>query len=109
MSAINVGQTDDGQTFLMLEVGTASLMFAVPQSTLTEVGQTLLALSARVTGQAVIAKPSWPSRRGRAVGAASKRAAGRPLGSQPVCDKAPLFKTAMCATTLYLRGYNATK
>jgi hypothetical protein len=51
VSAINVGQSDDGQTFLMLEVGTASLMFAVPQSTLTEVGQTLLALSARVTTQ----------------------------------------------------------
>jgi hypothetical protein len=51
VSAINVGQTDDGQTFLMLEVGTASLMFAVPQSTLTEVGQTLLALSARTTSQ----------------------------------------------------------
>jgi hypothetical protein len=51
VSAINVGQTDDGQTFLMLEVGTASLMFAVPQSTLTEVGQTLLALSARATAQ----------------------------------------------------------
>jgi hypothetical protein len=51
VSAINVGQTEDGQTFLMLEVGTASLMFAVPQSTLTEVGQTLLALSARATAQ----------------------------------------------------------
>ena len=51
VSAINVGQSDDGQTFLMLEVGTASLMFAVPQSTLTEVGQTLLALSARATSR----------------------------------------------------------
>jgi hypothetical protein len=51
VSAINVGQTDDGQTFLMLEIGTTSLMFAVPQSTLTEVGQTLLALSARATSQ----------------------------------------------------------
>jgi Protein of unknown function (DUF2478) len=51
VSAINVGQTDDGQTFLMLEVGTTSLMFAVPQSTLAEVGQTLLALSARTTAQ----------------------------------------------------------
>jgi hypothetical protein len=51
VSAINVGQSDDGQTFLMLEVGTTSLMFAVPQSTLTEVGQTLLALSARVTAR----------------------------------------------------------
>ena len=51
VSAINVGQADDGQTFLMLEVGTTSLMFAVPQPTLTEVGQTLLALSARTTSQ----------------------------------------------------------
>jgi hypothetical protein len=51
VSAINVGQTEDGQTFLMLEVGTASLMFAVPQSTLTEVGQTLLALSASPTAR----------------------------------------------------------
>jgi hypothetical protein len=51
VSAINVGQTDDGQTFLMLEVGTTSLMFAVPQPSLTEVGQTLLALSARATTQ----------------------------------------------------------
>jgi hypothetical protein len=51
VSAINVGQSDDGQTFLMLEVGTTSLMFAVPQSTLTEVGQTLLALSARATSR----------------------------------------------------------
>jgi hypothetical protein len=49
VSAINVGQTDDGQTLLMLEVGTTSLMFAVPQPTLTEVGQTLLAPSARTT------------------------------------------------------------
>jgi hypothetical protein len=53
LSAINVGQTDDDQTFLMLEVGAASLMFALAPSTLSEVGQTLLALSARVT-----AKPS---------------------------------------------------
>jgi hypothetical protein len=53
LSAINVGQTDDDQTFLMLEVGTASLMFALAPATLSEVGQTLLALSARAT-----AKPS---------------------------------------------------
>jgi hypothetical protein len=51
VSAINVGQADDGQTFLMLEVGTTSLMFAVPQPTLAEVGQTLMALSARTTSQ----------------------------------------------------------
>ena len=51
VSAINVGQDDDGRTFLMLEIGTTSLMFAVPETTLTEVGQTLLALSARATAQ----------------------------------------------------------
>jgi hypothetical protein len=51
VSAINVGQADDGQTFLMLEIGTTSLMFAVPEATLTEVGQTLLALSARATAR----------------------------------------------------------
>jgi hypothetical protein len=53
LSAINVGQTDDDRTFLMLEVGAASLMFALAPATLSEVGQTLLALSARTT-----AKPS---------------------------------------------------
>jgi hypothetical protein len=53
LSAINVGQTDDDQTFLMLEVGTASLMFGLPPAMLSEVGQTLLTLSARAT-----AKPS---------------------------------------------------
>ena len=51
MSAINVGLADDGKTFLMLEIGTTSLMFVIPEATLTEVGQTLLALSARVTAQ----------------------------------------------------------
>ncbi len=51
VTAINVGQTDDDTTFLMLEVGTTSLMFAVPPATLTEVGQTLLALSATATGR----------------------------------------------------------
>jgi hypothetical protein len=34
VSAINVGQTEDDQTFLLLEVGTASLMFGVPPATL---------------------------------------------------------------------------
>jgi hypothetical protein len=53
LSAINVGQDDHGQTFLLLEIGAASLMFGLPPSTLEEVGQTLLALSARMT-----AKPS---------------------------------------------------
>jgi hypothetical protein len=51
VSAINVGQTEDDQTFLLLEVGTASLMFGVPPATLGEIGQTLLALSARANGK----------------------------------------------------------
>ena len=51
LSAINVGQDDDHQTFLMLEVGAAALMFGVPQGALEEVGQTLLALSARPSGK----------------------------------------------------------
>jgi hypothetical protein len=53
LSAINIGQDDDNQTFLMLEVGAAALMFGMPSAALQEVGQTLLALSARET-----AKPS---------------------------------------------------
>jgi hypothetical protein len=53
LSAINVGQDDDNQIFLMLEVGTAALMFGLPPAALEEVGQTLLALSARTC-----AKPS---------------------------------------------------
>jgi len=51
LSAINVGQDEHDQTFLMLEVGAAALMFGVPQAALEEVGQTLLALSARATGK----------------------------------------------------------
>ena len=51
LSAINVGQDDHDQTFLMLEVGAAALMFALPPAALEEVGQTLLALSARATGK----------------------------------------------------------
>ena len=46
LSAINVGQDEDNQTFLMLEVGAAVLMFGMPSAALKEVGQTLLALSA---------------------------------------------------------------
>jgi hypothetical protein len=51
LSAINVGQNDDDQTFLLLEVGAASLMFGLPPTMLSEVGQTLLALSARATSK----------------------------------------------------------
>jgi len=47
LSAINIGQDDQNQTFLMLEVGSAALMFSVPSGMLEELGRTLLALSAR--------------------------------------------------------------
>jgi len=53
LSAINVGQDDHEQTFLMLEVGAASLTFGVAPSVLEQVGQMLIALSARTS-----AKPS---------------------------------------------------
>jgi hypothetical protein len=47
VTAINVGQTSDDQGFLMVDVGVASLMFGVAPASLEQVGQTLLALSAR--------------------------------------------------------------
>jgi len=53
LSAINVGQDDHEQPFLMLEVGAASLTFGVAPSVLEQVGQMLIALSARTS-----AKPS---------------------------------------------------
>ena len=53
VSAINIGQDDDNQTFLMLEVGVAALMFGMPSTVLQELAETLLALSARNS-----AKPS---------------------------------------------------
>ena len=53
LSAINVGQDNHEQTFLMLEVGAASLTFGVAPSVLEQVGQMLIALSARTS-----AKPS---------------------------------------------------
>lgn len=49
LSATNVGQDDHQQTFLMLEVGATSLMFGFPPAALEEVGQTLMALSARAS------------------------------------------------------------
>ena len=51
LSAINVGQDDHAQTFLMLEVGATSLVFGLPPAALEEVGQTLLALSARTSAR----------------------------------------------------------
>jgi hypothetical protein len=53
LSAINIGQDDHQQTFMMLEIGATALMFGLPPAALQEVGQTLLALSAQAS-----AKPS---------------------------------------------------
>jgi hypothetical protein len=47
LDAINVGQSDDDQPFLLLEVGIASLMFMVSPAILDQVGQMLLMLSAK--------------------------------------------------------------
>ena len=53
ITAINVGQTTDDNSFVMLDVGVVSLTFGLPQAYLEEIGRTLLALSARA--------PSGPS------------------------------------------------
>jgi hypothetical protein len=53
VTAINVGQTTDDNSFIMLDIGVVSLTFGVPQAYLEEIGRTLLALSARA--------PSGPS------------------------------------------------
>jgi len=47
LDAINVGQSDDDQPFLLLEVGIASLMFMVSPACLEQDGQTMLTLSAK--------------------------------------------------------------
>jgi hypothetical protein len=47
LNAINVGQSDDDQPFLLLEVGIASLMFMVSPTCLEQIGQTMLMLSAK--------------------------------------------------------------
>src|SRR5262249_34969432 len=47
LDAINVGQSDGHQPFLLLEVGITSLMFMVSPTCLEQVGQTMLTLSAR--------------------------------------------------------------
>jgi hypothetical protein len=49
LDAINVGQSDDDQPFLLLEVGIASLMFMVSPAILDQVGQMLLMLSAKLS------------------------------------------------------------
>ena len=47
LDAINVGQSDGDQPFLLLEVGITSLMFMVSPACLEQVGQTMLMLSAK--------------------------------------------------------------
>jgi hypothetical protein len=47
ITAINIGQTTDDESFVMLDVGVVSLTFGLRQEYLEEVGRTLLALSAR--------------------------------------------------------------
>ena len=47
LDAINVGQTDNDQSFLLLEVGIATLMFMLSPQSLERIGQTLLMLSAK--------------------------------------------------------------
>lgn len=47
LDAINVGQSDDDRSFLLLEVGIAPLMFMLSPQCLEQIGQTLLMLSAK--------------------------------------------------------------
>jgi hypothetical protein len=49
ITAINIGQTTDDESFVMLDVGVVSLTFGLRQEYLEEVGRTLLALSARAS------------------------------------------------------------
>jgi hypothetical protein len=51
LDAINVGQNDEDQTFLLLEVGSASLMFMLSPNCLEQIGQTLLAMSAKASSR----------------------------------------------------------
>ena len=51
LDAINVGQNDDDQTFLLLEVGSASLMFMLSPNCLEQIGATLLAMSAKASSR----------------------------------------------------------
>jgi hypothetical protein len=51
LSAINVGQDDNDQPFLMLETGGTALVFGVQPSCLHEIGRTLLTLSAGTVGK----------------------------------------------------------
>jgi hypothetical protein len=45
LDAIDVGQSDDDQSFMLLEVGLASLMFMLSPKYLEQIGRTMLLLS----------------------------------------------------------------
>jgi hypothetical protein len=47
VNAINVGQSDDNRSFLLVEVGIAPLMFMLSPKSLEQIGQTMLMLSAQ--------------------------------------------------------------
>jgi hypothetical protein len=49
LDAINVGQSDSDQPFLLLEIGIASLMFMLSPTCLEQVGHTMLTLSAKTS------------------------------------------------------------
>jgi hypothetical protein len=51
VDAINVGQNVDDQTFLLLEVGSASPMFMLPPNCVEQIGQMLLAMSAKASSK----------------------------------------------------------
>jgi hypothetical protein len=53
LDAIDIGQSDDDQPFMLLEVGLASLMFMLSPRYLEQIGQTMLLLSRK--------PPSTPS------------------------------------------------
>lgn len=45
LDAVDVGQSDDDQSFMLLEVGLASLLFMLSPKYLEQIGQTMLLLS----------------------------------------------------------------
>jgi hypothetical protein len=49
LDAIDVGQSDDDQSFMLLEVGLASLMFTLPRNYLEQIGLTMLLQSRKST------------------------------------------------------------
>jgi hypothetical protein len=66
ITAINVGQTTDDESFVMLDVGVVSLTFGLRQESLEELGRTLLALSApRAVRPFVVPTEPLDKRRGR--------------------------------------------